>query len=155
MSLEQQCRRKPDIEGIPVRLRNGEDWLIPRGEVVPVFEKHDGQWIFKRLGVGGRFKSRFNRIHDLWEKAGENDSLPAEMHEELAVLGLELPAMALDQNYDLTADQLGDLIDPTDQKMLTGILAALRGVDRSKKEDAEGETLEEEKKNSQRGGMRL
>lgn len=153
MSLEQQCRRKPDIEGIPVRLRNGEEWLIPQGEVVPVFEKEDGQWMFKRLGVGGKFKSRFDRIHKLWEKASEKDSLPADLAEELAVLGLELPAMALDQNYDLTADQLGHLIDPGDQKMLTGIMSALRGIDRSKREeDEEAEDLSgDEKKNSPSG----
>ncbi len=152
MSLEQECRRKPDIEGIPVRLRNGEDWLIPQGEVVPVFEKEDGQWMFKRLGVGGEFKSRFDRIHELWGKAAEKDSLPADAYEELAVLGLELPAMALDQNYDLTADQLGHLIDPTDQKMLTNILSALRGVDLSKvKEDEEIEDLADEKKKNENG----
>ncbi len=143
MSLEQQCRRKPDIEGIPVRLRNGEDWLIPKGEIVPIFEKEDGQWMLKRMGIGGPFKKRFNRIHELLEKAAEKDSLPKDMFEEMTTLGLEIPAMALDQNYDLTSDQIGDLIDPTDQKMLTNIMAALRGVDRSEKDVGENQDDEQ------------
>ena len=150
MSLEEQCRRKPDIEGIPVRLRNGEDWLIPEGDIEPVFEKEDGQWMFKRLGVGAPFKSRFDRISELWERAAEKDSLPAEMVEELSKLSLELSAMALDQNYDLTAEQLGQLIDPTDQTMSVGMLSALRGIDLSTtpEEETEGPSEDEKKKKS-------
>lgn len=151
MSLEQRCRRKPDIKGIPVKLRGGEVWLIPETTVVPVFEKEDGQWIFKRLGVAAPYKSRYDRITELWEKAGEKDSLPPDLYQELAKLGLELPAMALDQNYDLTADQLGMIIDPSDQKMLTGIMAALRGVDRSKEPEDTEEPPEDEKKKRQSG----
>ncbi len=155
MSLEQECRRKPDIEGIPVRLRNGEDWLIPQATVAPVFEREDGQWMFKRLGMGEPFKSRFDRINELWRMAAENNSLPEEKLEELVCTGLEIAAMALDQNYELTAKQLGELIDPNDQKMSVAILYALRGIDKSNKSD-EGESLTvDEKKKKLNGSTRV
>ena len=159
MSLEQECRRKPDIEGIPVRLRNGEDWLIPLATVEPVFEKEDGQWMFRYLGVGEPYKKHFKRILEIKNKLGENLKKPIpedkpdaktdpdglvfmEFLDELTKETLELTAMALDTNYDLTADQLGQVIDPQNQPMLGSVLSALRGIDLSAPDD----TSEDEKK---------
>lgn len=155
MSLEQECRRRPDIQGSPVKLRNGEDWLIEEAEDEPIFEKEDGQWMFKGLGVGEPFKGRFERIRELWTKAAEKDSLPRDLVEELTKLTMELAAMALDQNYDLTGEQLGKLIDPSDQGMCSAIVAAIRGMDLPGKEEDEEETesaeTEDEKKNGENG----
>lgn len=150
MSLEQKCRRKPDTEGIPVRLRNGEDWLIPQAEVEPVFEKIDEQWIFHRFGIGKPYKERFERIRELWEQAAKEKELATDIVAELKKNTMELAAMALDQNYDLTAEQLGNLIDPVDQIMTMAILGALRGAELGRNQEAEEDeevSTEEKKKN--------
>ncbi len=167
MSLEQKCRRKPDIEGIAVRLRNGEDWLIPLATIEPVFEKEDGQWMFKYLGVGEPYKKHFKRILEIKNELGEDLLKPVpdekkdpdglvfmEFLDELTKETLELTAMALDQNYDLTADQLGQVIDPQNQPMLGSVLSALRGIDLSASNELESDSddmSEDEKKKDPSG----
>ncbi len=147
MSLEKQCRRKPDIEGMPVKLRGGEEWLIAKAELEPIFEREDGQWILKDLAIAEPYRDRFDRICQLWKEAAEEDSLPTELVAELQKATLELAAMALDQNYDLTPEQLGKLIDPLDQIMSMSILAALRQRKLGGK-GSDGEPEKDEKKNS-------
>lgn len=169
MSLEQECRRKPDIEGIPVRLRNGEDWKIPMAEIEPVFEKVDGQWVYRYLGVGPPYKKHFERILELKNKMvdetkkkpeenGEDAAIAAddlvftEFLDELTKETLELTAMALDKNYDLTADQLGQIIDPSNQPMLGSILSALKGIDLSADGDVGAEDMPEDEKKKESSG---
>ena len=153
MVSEKDCRRSPDIKGTPVKLKNGEEWLIQEAEMVPVFERENGQWMFRGFDVGGPYKSRFDRIRELWEVAAQNDSLPRDLLTELTTLTMELSAMALDQNYDLTAEQLGELIDPVDQAMSMAILAAVRGMELPKKDEGEAAPAEseDEKKNAKSG----
>ncbi len=163
MSLEQKCRRKPDIEGIAVRLRNGEDWLIPLATIEPVFEKEDGQWMFKYLGVGEPYKKHFKRILEIKNELGGDLLKPApdkkpdaetdpkglvfmDLLDELTKETLELTAMALDQNYDLTADQLGQVIDPQNQPMLGSVLSALRGIDLSATKGSDSDDMPENEK---------
>lgn len=169
MSMEKQCRRKPDIEGIAVRLRNGEDWLIPVASIEPVFEKEDGQWMFKYLGVGEPYKKHFQKILDIKKDLADyatqktdnesKEDVPdadsdvfTKWMDELTKETLEMTAMALDANYELTAQHLGVIIDPQDQVMLASVLAALRGIDLNADKD-DDTAPEEEKKKQLNGSM--
>ncbi len=148
MSLEKQCRRSPDIEGIQVLLQGGEKWRIKPAPLSPVFEKTDGQWLFLRFDLHESFKAKFDRICSIWDQTAENDAFPStEAVEELTKLSMELSAMGLDANYDLTPQQLGGLIDPLDQDMSMAMLKAVRGIDASDEIEDEPEETEAEKKN--------
>lgn len=151
-SLEERARRKPDTEGTPVELRGGESFLIPAAELRPVFEKENGQWLFRRFTMGEPFGSPSEKIREIWESTSDDGKLSLSLEEmgELQALTMELVAAALDANYDLTADQLAVLIDPTDQVMISRVMLALRGAGgrAEGKGESDEEEEEEEKKTS-------
>lgn len=162
MSLEQESRKNPTIDGIPVKLRDGGEFIISPPPIRPIFEEQeDGQWLFQRFEFVGRFHERFEKVHSVWNSAGQNGKivLSSEQALELQKNTLELVAMALKENYDLTPEQVGELVDPMDQEMIMSIMLAMRGqrfsdLEKDKKEDEEKSRTnkdDSEKKNSGRG----
>lgn len=147
MSLEETRRRRPDITGIPVTMRNGEDFLIPLADMKPVFEKKDGQFMFVDVEMAEPFRSHCEKFREVWGDAAEKGKLELDRvrMEELQKLTMELCAAALNKNYELTVEELGDLIDPLDQKMMVGMLRAVRGEGDGRDEATE-EKAEAEKK---------
>lgn len=100
--IESECRKPGWSDWIAVKLADGQEWNLPRPKVeyLPVFVDDEPTY----QGVPGRlsFGVQFERGHSAMEAAGD----PAERLQALA----EVVAGLLLQNYDLTTEQLEDLL---------------------------------------------
>jgi len=107
--LDERALRKPGFsEGYPVRLADGQDWVFPkprirfRPKIGP-----DGRVEVGRTAFGPEFDASFDVLFGVTE---------AEPGEQMRVQ-FEMAVRLLSANYELTAEQLADLIvfEPGDE----------------------------------------
>jgi hypothetical protein len=122
--LVEKHRRRPEFDaesGVPVRLANGEEWVLPRPylEIRPIFR-----------GGAAVARSRFltcGELDPLIETIGRAEDPAAQI---LAVM--TLGALLLRRNYDLADADLERLFvyrvgDPASEAMIRGIMDVATG----------------------------
>jgi len=110
MPLDENALRKPGFsEGYPVRLADGQDWTFPKPRIR--FQPKIGADGRVEVGGGPSFGPEFDEKLDVLYGVTE-----AEPVEQLRVK-FEMAVRLLSANYELTAEQLGDLIvlEPGDE----------------------------------------
>lgn len=127
MQLENCSRRSEDIEGLPIKFKNGEEFLIPLAPVKPRFEKKDDAWRLVGEEYAPPIASHLEFFRDFWTDRDDN---PASINDADGRQWVEhsgaLQAEALSLNYDLSAEDLSELCDPTDTALTGQVMYAVR-----------------------------
>lgn len=129
MPLNEYEKRRPDFqEGVWVTLADGQDWMF-RTPTVQLKPKalEDGSYGFTRaISLGPSFRELLDKVME----ADPDEGIPMS-----ACLNLAIPALRL--NYDLTDDELADLLiwepdSPASEEMWGKIIGASTGTYKGK-----------------------
>ena len=127
MSLENDLRRDPEATGLPVKFANGEEFLVPLCPTKPLFEKKDGHWVLVGEEYTEPLAGHLEYFRQLWkDKPANVAALEGEEAEKYVRHSGALQAEALSLNYEVGAEHLKELCDPTDAALTAVVLYALR-----------------------------
>lgn len=127
MSLENDLRREPETDGLPIKFANGEEFLVPLCPTKPLFDQKDGHWTLVGEEYTEPIAGHLEYFRKLWaDKPASMMALEGEEAERYVKHSGGLQAEALALNYEVGLEHLKELCDPTDALLTGVILYALR-----------------------------
>lgn len=107
-AIDEMARRRPDfLDGVPVRLADGQEWVLPKPKARFAFA---GDGYSVQLSCGPTITDEDRECHRLYETNNALVAASDSTFGQVVSIQMQLSAALLRRNYTLTDEEVGTLI---------------------------------------------